>query len=100
EATTNCVDRLRNAGIHAINVDLLYGLPHETAATCQTSVQAALTLNPARCSVFGYAHVPALMKHQRMIDATALPDATERLRQEQVISASLTEAGYLRIGLD
>lgn len=100
EVTRSCVDLLHRAGIEAINVDLLYGLPHETVATCAASVAAALTLRPSRFSVFGYAHMPALMKHQRVIDAAALPDAHERLRQEQAIGDALTRAGIMRIGLD
>jgi oxygen-independent coproporphyrinogen-3 oxidase len=100
EVTRQCVDRLRAAGIGAINVDLLYGLPHETVATCQASVEAALTLHPSRFSVFGYAHVPAMMKHQQVIDASALPDAGERLRQERAIGDALVRAGFKRIGLD
>jgi oxygen-independent coproporphyrinogen III oxidase len=98
--TTACVDLLRSAGIQAINLDLLYGLPHETVSTCEASVTAALTLNPSRFSVFGYAHVPSMMKHQRVIDETALPNAGERLRQEQAIGDALARAGYMRIGLD
>jgi oxygen-independent coproporphyrinogen III oxidase len=98
--TKNCADLLRGAGIQAINVDLLYGLPHETVRTCSASVEAALTLSPTRFSVFGYAHVPAMLRHQRIIHAAALPNAGERLRQEQAIGDALAAAGYLRIGLD
>lgn len=98
--TRRCVELLRGAGIGAINLDLLYGLPHETVASCEATVEAALTLNPARFSVFGYAHVPSMMKHQRVIDAAALPDADERLLQEQTIGDALVGAGYMRIGLD
>ncbi len=98
--TRNCVNLLRGAGIQAINVDLLYGLPNESVATCQASVEAALTLDPSRFSVFGYAHVPAMMKHQRVIDAATLPVAEERLRQEHAIGDALAGAGYMRIGLD
>jgi oxygen-independent coproporphyrinogen-3 oxidase len=100
ETTTDCVDLLRGAGIAAINVDLLYGLANETVATCEATVAAALTLKPSRFSVFGYAHVPAMMRHQQVIDAAALPDAGERLRQEQAIGDALVSAGYVRIGLD
>ncbi len=98
--TQSCADRLRQAGIAAINLDLLYGLPYETVVTCEATVKAALTLAPARLSVFGYAHVPAMMKHQRVIDAATLPDSDERLLQEQTIGRALLQAGYNRIGLD
>jgi oxygen-independent coproporphyrinogen III oxidase len=100
EVTRCCVDLLHAAGIEAISLDLLYGLPHETVASCEASVAAALTLAPSRFSVFGYAHVPAVMKHQLVIDAATLPNADERLRQEQAIGDRLVAAGYMRIGLD
>jgi oxygen-independent coproporphyrinogen-3 oxidase len=100
ETTQACVDRLRSAGIMALNVDLLYGLPHQTVASCEATVAAALALAPARFAVFGYAHVPAMKRHQRMIDEAALPDGEERLRQEQSIGEALVRAGYVRIGLD
>jgi oxygen-independent coproporphyrinogen III oxidase len=98
--TQRCVDLLRAAGIASVNVDLLYGLPHETVVSCVASVEAALTLAPSRFSVFGYAHVPAVMKHQQVIDAATLPGAGERLQQEQAIGDALAAAGYMRIGLD
>lgn len=100
EVTRTCVDRLRGAGITALNVDLLYGLPHQTAESCEATVAAALELAPARFSVFGYAHVPAMKRHQRMIDTAALPDGEERLRQERAIGEALVRVGYVRIGLD
>jgi oxygen-independent coproporphyrinogen-3 oxidase len=100
EATRVCIDRLRGAGITALNVDLLYGLPHQTVASCEATVATALELAPARFSVFGYAHVPAMKRHQRLIDAAALPDGEARLRQEQAIGDALVRAGYARIGLD
>jgi oxygen-independent coproporphyrinogen-3 oxidase len=100
EATRVCVDRLRRAGISALNVDLLYGLPHQTVASCEATVAAALELMPARISVFGYAHVPAMKRHQRLLDEAALPGGEERLRQEQAIGEALVRAGFVRIGLD
>jgi oxygen-independent coproporphyrinogen-3 oxidase len=100
EVTRACAARLRSAGITGLNVDLLYGLPHQTVASCEATVAAALELAPARFSVFGYAHVPAMKRHQRMIDEAALPDGMARLEQEQAIGEALVRAGYARIGLD
>ncbi|MGH7124747.1 MAG: oxygen-independent coproporphyrinogen III oxidase [Stellaceae bacterium] len=100
EATQACVARLRSAGITALNVDLLYGLPHQTVASCEATVAATLALEPARFSVFGYAHVPAMKRHQRLIDEAALPGGSERLEQERAIGEALVRAGYVRIGLD
>lgn len=100
DVTRRCTDLLRSAGIGAINLDLLYGLPHETVASCEDSVRAALTLAPARFSVFGYAHVPQVMKHQAVIAQDWLPDAAARVAQEQAIGDACVRAGYVRVGLD
>jgi len=100
DVTRRCCEKLRAAGITGINLDLLYGLPHETVAACAATVRQALSLNPSRISVFGYAHVPWAMKHQRAIDPASLPNAAERLRQEHAIGDACLRAGYTRIGLD
>ncbi|HVM80289.1 MAG TPA: oxygen-independent coproporphyrinogen III oxidase [Stellaceae bacterium] len=91
---------LRGTGIAALNVDLLYGLPHETAESCKETAAAALTLAPDRLAVFGYAHVPHLKRHQQRLDAAALPGAAERWRQERAVAETLVAAGYRRVGLD
>lgn len=100
DVTRVCVDRLRAAGIQAINIDLLYGLPYETAESCKATLEGVLSMNPSRFAVFGYAHVPSMMKHQQVIKTDWLPDAAERLRQETTIGETLVKAGYMRIGLD
>lgn len=100
EKTQASANLLRGAGLRDLNVDLLYGLPFETAETCKSTVADVLTLDPARIAVFGYAHVPGMMKHQRVIEESTLPGSDERLRQEQTIGDALQRAGYQRIGLD
>lgn len=100
DVTRVCVERLRAAGIQAINIDLLYGLPYETAESCKTTLEGVLSMNPSRFAVFGYAHVPSMMKHQQVLKTEWLPDAAERLRQETTIGETLVKAGYMRIGLD
>jgi oxygen-independent coproporphyrinogen-3 oxidase len=91
---------LRRAGIAGINFDLIYGLPHQTVASCLDTVRKCLKLRPDRFSVFGYAHVPSFKKHQRKIEEAALPDSLERHRQSEAIADALMQAGYVRIGLD
>jgi oxygen-independent coproporphyrinogen-3 oxidase len=98
--TETAVSGLRAAGVASINFDLIYGLPHQTVRSCVDTVGMALQLRPERFAVFGYAHVPAFKKHQRLIDETALPDAIQRNEQAEAIAATLVEAGYMRIGLD
>ena len=68
---------------HRVNLDLLYGLPHQTCDSVATTVLQALSLQPDRIALFGYAHVPWFKKHQTMIDEASLPDAAERFAQSQ-----------------
>ncbi|MFC7334591.1 oxygen-independent coproporphyrinogen III oxidase [Rhodocista pekingensis] len=100
EMTAEAVTRLRAAGIAGINLDLLYGLPHQTVESCIETVRTALSMDPDRLSVFGYAHMPSFKSHQSRIGEDHLPDAEERIRQVLAIEATLQEAGYVRIGMD
>jgi oxygen-independent coproporphyrinogen-3 oxidase len=100
EQTARTTDTLRDMGIEAVNFDLIYGLPYQTVASCEDTVTRALRLEPDQLSVFGYAHVPWMKKHQRMIETSALPNPRQRLEQFGAISACLAAAGYRRIGLD
>ena len=93
-------ERLRNWGIHGLNFDLLFGLPHQTTQTAEESARLAASLQPDRISAFGYAHVPWFAKHQRAIDESALPDTSARFDQFNVITETLAQEGYVSIGLD
>lgn len=100
ERTAQAMDDLRAAGITGINVDLIYGLPHQTERSCIDTAREAVAMRPDRFAVFGYAHVPSFKKHQRLIDENALPDARARNAQAEAIADTLAAAGYRRIGLD
>lgn len=100
DQTARATDMLRQAGIAAVNFDLIYGLPYQTIVSCEDTVSQALRLAPDQFSVFGYAHVPWMKKHQRMIETDALPGPRERLAQFGAISDRLAGAHYRRIGLD
>jgi oxygen-independent coproporphyrinogen III oxidase len=94
------VDRLRDAGISGINFDLMYGLPHQTVERVLQSIEAAVQLRPARVALFGYAHVPWMRRHQRLIDESTLPDTMERAAQSEAAADRLATAGYVAIGVD
>jgi oxygen-independent coproporphyrinogen-3 oxidase len=99
-ATAAAAEGLRAAGVGGINVDLMYGLPFQTAASCIDTVRQCLALRPDRFSVFGYAHVPDLKKHQRKINEADLPGCDARHDQAEAIAGALVAAGYGRIGFD
>jgi oxygen-independent coproporphyrinogen-3 oxidase len=98
--TARAAGWLRGAGIAAINLDLMYGLPFQTAGSVAATARQALVLAPDRVALFGYAHVPWMKKHQRLLPEEALPDAPERLAQAAAAADVFLEAGYLPVGLD
>lgn len=100
DITARVVDWLRDAGINAVNLDLMYGLPYQTEALIASMTEKALSLAPTRIALFGYAHVPWMKAHQRLIDEAALPDLEARWRQAKLAADMLQDAGYVRIGLD
>lgn len=100
EQTAACTETLRGVGIGSINLDLIYGLPHQTVAGVTDTVNQALTIAPDRAAVFGYAHVPWMKKHQSLLPETELPGAEERFAQRQAVEETLTASGYQAIGLD
>jgi len=100
EETAEVVSALRARGVNSLNLDLLYGLPLQTLETVQRSVELAVSLEPDRLALFGYAHVPWIRKHQTMIDENLLPGQKQRLDQASLASHLLQEAGYQAIGID
>lgn len=98
--TRAVVDGLRSRGISAINLDLVYGLPHQTTENVKATVGRCLELRPERFAIFGYAHVPWFKKHQTMIDETWLPGPAARLEQAVQAGRLIRRHGYVPIGID
>lgn len=98
--TAAAAEGLRAAGVRSINVDLIYGLPLQTVASCIDTVNQCLALRPDRFSVFGYAHVPDFKMHQRRINEADLPGSDARHDQAEAIAEELVAAGYVPIGFD
>jgi oxygen-independent coproporphyrinogen III oxidase len=101
EDTARLIEVARAAGFDSVNVDLMYGLPHQTEAGFRRTLDVVLgRLAPDRVSLFGYAHVPWLKAHQRRIDEATLPKAEARLALFHLGLKAFVGAGYEFIGLD
>ncbi|RWN60524.1 oxygen-independent coproporphyrinogen III oxidase [Mesorhizobium sp.] len=98
--TKAVVEGVRSRGVESVNLDLLYGLPHQSRDSVSSTVAQALTLEPDRMALFGYAHVPWFKKHQTMIDEAWLPGPAERFAQSQLAARAIVGKGYEPIGLD
>ena len=100
EETIFAIEQLRGAGIGNVNIDILYGLPHQTLASWMRTLEFSLRLDPDRLAVFGYAHMPTFKKHQALISEAILPDIETRLRMAELARDFLCAHGYTAVGLD
>jgi oxygen-independent coproporphyrinogen III oxidase len=100
ETVRDVVEQLRDAGIHKINLDLMYGLPFQSIPDLHHTIKLAHSLKPDRVAVFGYAHVPWFKKHQRLISEDSLPKSKQRFEQFQAMRGQLISLGYEQIGFD
>lgn len=99
EITKALFEYCRTLGFASINVDLIYGLPHQTLESFSETVNKIITMNPDRIAVFSYAHVPWLKKQQGSF-AKHLPQGVEKFRIFHHAIGRLTAAGYRYIGMD
>ena len=100
EETQAVMAAARDAGFKSISVDVIYGLPHQTLASMQTTLEQVLALDPDRLALYHYAHMPHLFKPQRRIDGEDLPSSAEKLDILQWAVEWLTKQGYVFIGMD
>ncbi len=98
--TELAIARLRGAGVRSVNLDLVYGLPLQTVDSLRDTVERVIELQPDRIALFGYAHVPWMKPHQRLINEQDLPGPADRWALASQAAALLTGAGYLAIGID
>ncbi|HEV2288574.1 MAG TPA: oxygen-independent coproporphyrinogen III oxidase [Candidatus Acidoferrales bacterium] len=99
DLTRDLVAAARELGFGSINVDLIYGLPYQTAASFSDSVDKVLQIGPDRIAMFSYAHVPWLRKQQGSFQGH-LPEGMEKFRIFKAGIRKFTEAGYIYIGMD
>jgi oxygen-independent coproporphyrinogen-3 oxidase len=91
---------MRKNGFKGVNLDLIYGLPHQTVDSFKESVQKAIEISPDRLVTFSYAHVPWVKKAQKKLESYGLPEPEEKLAMFDAGLEMLTKAGYVSIGLD
>ena len=100
EETMAVLEAARGAGFRSISIDLIYGLPHQSAERFMQTVERIIAVGPDRLSVFNYAHLPTRFMPQRRINEDDLPPPEVKLEILQATTERLTEAGWLYIGMD
>jgi len=102
EMTQQAVDWMRELGYRSINLDLIYGLPRQTVASFNDTLDIVLEMQPDRLAVFSYAHVPWIKPAQKILEQQKhLPPAETKLQVLKLVIERLTEGNrYVYIGMD
>ena len=100
EKTLRLIEASRESGFNSVSVDLIYGLPLQTAKSFEKTIDSVLTSRPDRLSVYNYAHLPHLFRAQRMISSEQVPAPEVRLQLLASTITKLVDAGYVYIGMD
>lgn len=93
-------EALRAQGVTSLNLDLMYGLPLQAVENVISTVAQVATLQPDRIALFGYAHVPWMKPHQKLINEADLPGPEARFAESQAAARYLVQKGWEAIGLD
>lgn len=99
EMTRDTIQAGRQLGFDSVNVDVIYGLPYQTAASFGETIDRVIGLQPDRVAMFSYAHVPWLKKQQGSF-ARHLPEGMEKFRIFRTGLEHFLNAGYSYIGMD
>jgi oxygen-independent coproporphyrinogen III oxidase len=100
EMLFNVMSWMREADFESVNVDLIYGLPYQTAATFKETIAKTIQLNPDRIAVFNFAYIPWVKPVQKNLPENELPNSHEKLELLHIAIDQLQGAGYYFIGMD
>ena len=100
EQVFELVHAARARGFESINVDLIYGLPQQTPASFDRTLEQVVELRPDRIALYAYAHLPERFKPQRRIDTAQLPEASGKVSMLARSLVALMAAGYVYVGMD
>lgn len=100
EKTKEVVDWARKYHYQSVNIDLIYGLPHQTVESIEHTISLIKGFMPDRIAFYSYAHVPWKSKVQRRYTETDLPAANQKWEMYNKGRKLLEAAGFKSIGMD
>ena len=100
DETLQLITHAQERGFDSVSVDLIYGLPLQTPERFARTLDLVISARPNRLAVYNYAHLPQLFRAQRMIREDQVPDPATRLALLRQTIETLTDYGYVYIGMD
>jgi oxygen-independent coproporphyrinogen-3 oxidase len=98
--TAATVEEARRLGFRGINVDLIYGLPHQTMTSFDATLDAVIALAPDRLAIYSFAFLPWLKGNQKRLGEEVLPSGDGKIALLLLAREKLLAAGYRAIGMD
>lgn len=99
EETRRLVRLARELGFPSVNMDLIFGLPFQTAESFSETIDQVIEIAPDRLAVYSYANVPWMKKHQNVL-VPHLPDEATKFSIFRTALERFTAAGFEYIGMD
>ena len=99
EQVKRVTDAARKIGYNSINFDMVYGLPGQSLASLDETLDKVILLSPDRIAYYSYAHVPSMKPAQKSYEQY-LPTTDEKLKFIQFGKERLKEFGYEEVGMD
>ncbi len=100
DETIDLLKAARSAGTKSLSVDLIYGLPKQTADSFAKTLEEIIKVKPDRIALYNYAHMPQTIKSQKLINDEDIPSAKVKLALLTLSIDTLTAVGYRHIGMD
>ncbi|ALO36278.1 coproporphyrinogen III oxidase [Colwellia sp. MT41] len=94
------IKHAKAVGFKSINIDLIYGLPHQTLVNFEKTLVKAHQWHVDRISLFSYAHLPSRFAAQRKLRDEWLPNTQEKFALMKLAIEKLCDFGYDFIGMD
>ena len=100
KVTAATVEEARRLGFGGINFDLIYGLPHQTLATFDATLDSVIALAPDRLAIYSFAFLPWLKGNQKRLGEEVLLAGEAKIALLLLAREKLLAAGYRAIGMD
>ncbi|MBT3668034.1 MAG: oxygen-independent coproporphyrinogen III oxidase [Opitutae bacterium] len=96
----NLILSCRKIGYQSVNLDLVYGLPHQDQKSFLKSIEKVISLNPERVALYNFAYLPKMIPHQQLINPKSLPCSEENCQIFLQSCNLFKQHGFVHVGMD
>lgn len=94
------INEIKALKFNSLNIDLIYGLPHQNAESFQDTINKVIQLSPDRIALYSFAYIPWLKEHQKLLKPSDFPSDDEKIKLFLSASKQFNDANYISIAMD